>query len=64
MTNNIDMKVYINEDGFYDTDEPCPKCGWFTDIVDYNDDSFECWCSQCKKTWHEKRLKKIKNGID
>ena len=58
------MDVYINTNGFYDTDDPCPKCGWMVDIVDYDDDSFKCSCTQCKKRWSEKRLKKIKKGID
>lgn len=51
------MTIYENKNGFYDTDDPCPKCGWIVDIVDYNDDSFDCYCSQCKKTWQISRLK-------
>lgn len=52
------MKVYLDSNDCYDTDDPCPNCGWFVDIVDYDDDSFECYCSQCKKTWHVKKDKK------
>lgn len=55
------MDVYINTNGFYDTDEPCPKCGWIVDIVDYDDDSYECYCSQCKKRWSEKIIPSMVN---
>lgn len=55
------MDVYINTNGFYDTDDPCPKCGWIVDIVDYDDDSYECYCSQCKKRWSEKIIPSMVN---
>jgi len=51
------MKIHINSEGEFKTDDDCPKCGWIVDIVDWDDDSFECYCSQCKKTWHEKKIK-------
>ena len=58
------MNIYINNNGFYDTDDDCPRCGWIVDIVDYSEKHFECHCSQCKKTWIKERLLNASNQQD